>query len=99
MIEPYLDRFIAYLQDAMFFEAHEALEEFWFPRRFNNSDEVKIARAFINASVSFELYKRNRLEASKRVWLNYVKYQDLIAKYPQYTSITTSILKVKEALF
>lgn len=94
----YLDRFIAYLEDALFFEAHEVLEEFWFPRRFEDSDEIKIARAFINASVSFELHKRGKIEASKRVWLNYTKYQDLIAKHPIYTDTAILIAKIKDKL-
>jgi len=61
-----------------FFEAHEALEEFWFPRRKDKSKEVLIVKGFINAAVSFELKKRGREEKSKKVWQVYLKFSQLI---------------------
>ena len=61
-----------------FFEAHEVLEEFWFPRRKDKSKEVLIVKGFINAAVSFELKKRGREENSKKVWQVYLKFNQLI---------------------
>lgn len=61
-----------------FFEAHEALEEFWFPRRKAKSNEVLIVKGFINAAVSFELKKRGREENSKKIWKVYLKFSQLI---------------------
>ena len=61
-----------------FFEAHEVLEEFWFPRRKDKSKEVLIVKGFINAAVSFELKKRGREENSKKVWQVYLKFSQLI---------------------
>lgn len=61
-----------------FFEAHEVLEEFWFPRRKDKTREVLIVKGFINAAVSFELKKRSREQNSKKVWQVYLKFSQLI---------------------
>ena len=66
------------IQEHKFFEAHEALEEFWFPRRKDKTKEVLIVKGFINAAVSFELKKRGRVENSKKVWQVYIKFSKLI---------------------
>lgn len=68
------------LEEQRFYDAHEALEKVWFPRRFEDSDEVRLLKGFINASVSFELIKRGKVEQSKKVWMNYLKYRQLIFK-------------------
>ncbi len=61
-----------------FFKAHEALEEYWFPRRKTKSREVLIVKGFINAAVAFELKKRGRLERALKVWETYLKFSKLI---------------------
>jgi len=61
-----------------FFEAHEVLEEFWFPRRKEKSLEVLIAKGFINAAVAFELKRRGRDKNAKRVFKTYIKFSKLI---------------------
>ena len=68
------------LNEKRFYAAHEILEEAWFPRRFEKLHEVKLLKGFINASVSFELHKRGKTEQSKRVWMNYLKYRQLLFK-------------------
>ncbi|MEA3228789.1 MAG: DUF309 domain-containing protein, partial [Campylobacterota bacterium] len=68
------------LDENRFYDAHEMIEELWFPRRFEDDDEMNLLKGFINASVSFELYKRGRKDASKRVWKNYLKYRPLLYK-------------------
>ena len=73
-------KFVKCLEEERFYDAHEALEEAWFPRRFEDSNEVKLLKGFINASVSFELYKKGRLAQSKKVWMNYLKYRQLLFK-------------------
>ena len=75
-----IEEFKQCLDAEEFYDAHEALEEVWFPRRFENSDEVRLLKGFINASVSFELRKRGREKQSKKVWLNYLKYRQLLFK-------------------
>ena len=69
-----LETFVKCLLEERFYEAHEVLEHFWFPRRFEDNDEVRLLKGFINAAVSFELLKRGRIGPSERVWNNYRKY-------------------------
>ncbi|MBL0709354.1 MAG: DUF309 domain-containing protein [Sulfurimonas sp.] len=80
MLTDCLDNFIECLEQHRYFDAHEALEVIWFPRRFEDDNEMKLLKGFINAAVSFELKKRGREEASKRVWKNYLKYKKLLTK-------------------
>jgi len=75
-----LDSFIKSLHDQRFYDAHEDLEKVWFPRRFEDNNEMKLLKGFINASVSFELIKKGRLESSNKVWKNYLKYRQLLYK-------------------
>lgn len=78
--EKQLDSFIKNLLSENFYDAHEDLEVLWYERRFEESDEVKLLKGFINASVSFELRKKGKIEASQKVWNNYLKYRDLVNK-------------------
>ena len=75
-----LDEFILCLDERRYYDAHEALEEIWFPRRFEDSDEIKLLKGFINASVSFELRKQDKVQQGKKVWKNYLKYRPLLYK-------------------
>lgn len=70
--------YITCLNERRFYDAHEALEAIWFPRRFEADNEVKLLKGFINAAVSFELIKRGRVQASQKVWQNYLKYKPLL---------------------
>lgn len=76
--ERLLDQFIREISEEQFYDAHESLEAIWFPRRFEDDDEIKLIKGFINAAVSFELIKRGKYESSKRVWKNYLKYRPLL---------------------
>lgn len=77
----YLDRFVLCLDEERFYDAHEALEEVWFPRRFEDHVEVKLIKGFINAAVSFELTKLGRPNPATRVWGNYEKYRPLLTAF------------------
>ena len=68
------------LDEKRFYDAHEILEEVWFPKRFEDNNEVKLLKGFINAAVSFELFQKGRHEASKKIWRNYLKYRQLLFK-------------------
>jgi len=68
------------IKESRFYDAHEVLEELWFPRRFEDDNEVKLLKGFINAAVSFELMKRGRTKQREKVWANYLKYRQLIFK-------------------
>ncbi len=73
-----LDEFVVCINETRYYDAHEALEEIWFPRRFEDNKEMKLLKGFINAAVSFELIKRGRPLSSDRVWKNYEKYRVLL---------------------
>lgn len=75
-----IQEFIICLNEERYYDAHEALEEVWFPRRFEDVAEIKLLKGFINASVSFELLKRGKEKQSKKVWANYLKYRPYIFK-------------------
>ena len=83
----HLDRFVDYLNEERFYDAHEALEEVWFPRRFEKDQETLLLKGFINAAVSFELTKRGRPNPATRAWQNYEKYRPLV---DVFTSINTN---------
>jgi len=72
--------FLHALDQELFFEAHEVLEEAWYPKRFENCNEVKLLKGFINAAVSFELIKRGRSTQSKTPWKTYLKYRQFLFK-------------------
>jgi len=75
-----LEEFILCLNEERFYDAHEALEAIWFPRRFEDDAEVKLLKGFINASVCFELIKKQRFTSAPKVWNNYLKYRPLLYK-------------------
>ena len=75
-----IEKFILCLDKERYYDAHEVLEEVWFPRRFEESNEIKLLKGFINAAVSFELLKRGREDPSRQVWKNYLKYRALLYK-------------------
>jgi len=79
--ERLINQFILYINETKYYEAHEALEEIWFPRRFEDNVEMKLIKGFINAAVSFELIKRGRPESSERVWKNFEKYIVLLGTF------------------
>ena len=91
-----IESFLHLLQQKRFFDAHEILEEVWFPRRFEKNNEVKLLKGFINASVSFELAKRGKMKQSAKVWRNYLKYRSLLYKTasPHYNLYHKTVRKI-----
>ena len=75
-----LNEFSLCIDEKRYYDAHEALEEIWYPRRFEEDSEVKLLKGFINAAVSFELIKRSRENPSKKAWRNYLKYRPQLYK-------------------
>jgi hypothetical protein len=75
-----IQEYIFCLNEERYFEAHEVFESFWFPRRHEDDNEIKVIKGFINAAVSFELIKRRRIPQSQKVWKTYLKYKKLISK-------------------
>lgn len=77
MNSDFLDEFMQCLDEKRFYEAHDALEHIWFPRRFEKSDETNLLKGYINAAVSFELIKRGRKDSAQKAYNVYLKYKDL----------------------
>lgn len=69
-----IEKFKELINQKEFYKAHESLEELWFPIRKNKDDYSLILKGFINASVSMELYKREKKVQSKKIYLVYKKY-------------------------
>lgn len=98
-----VDEFSKAIDQGCYFEAHEILDKMWFENRFEDSKEVKLLKGFINGCVSFELHKRGRIEASKKVWRTYLKYRQLLFKTGSkniklYYDIFLKIEKTKKGL-
>jgi len=72
--------FMELLRQGRFYEAHEALEELWFPRRRERSAEALALKGFINAAVALELCRLGREANARRVWKTYLKYRPLIRR-------------------
>jgi len=62
------------IDDKLYYEAHEVLEALWFPIRKSKNDYSLVLKGFINAAVSLELFKRNKIEQSKKIHSVYNKY-------------------------
>ena len=72
------DAFALSIREERYYDAHEDLERIWYPRRFEEGDEVRLWKGFINAAVSFELLKRGRSKPSEVAWATYLKYCPLL---------------------
>lgn len=72
------EAFVLSIREDRYYDAHEDFERLWYPRRFEDDDEVKLWKGFINAAVCFELIIRGRKEASERAWQTYLKYSLLL---------------------
>lgn len=68
------------IKEEKFYDAHEVLEDVWFPQRKEKTPQVLVLKGFINASVALELKRLRRDENAKKVWQNYLKYRPLIKK-------------------
>lgn len=90
------EAFLLSIEEEHFYAAHEDLEAIWFPNRFEDNDEVKLWKGFINAAVCFELIRKGRPKASETAWKTYQKYQLLLGTfetkhYEIYVKIDTLI--------
>lgn len=72
------EAFVVSLKEERYYDAHEDLEAIWFLRRFEEEDEVKLWKGFINAAVCFELIKKGRPKPSETAWKTYLKYRPLL---------------------
>ena len=75
-----LQEYTLCINEKRYYDAHEAIEALWFPRRFEECNELKLLKGFINAAVSFELIKRQREKPSQKAWATYLKYRPMLYK-------------------
>lgn len=77
-----IDRFIYALEQGLYIEAHELLEEEW--KEFKKSGQKEKAKALqglINGATALALYFiKNRPHAYKKVWPVFEKYKHLLEK-------------------
>jgi hypothetical protein len=76
-----IDNYVLSIQNHQYYEAHEFLEEWWFPKRHTKTPEVLFVKGLINCAVSFELHKKQRFTNANIVWQNYLKYKPLISDF------------------
>jgi hypothetical protein len=62
------------IEEQKYYEAHEILEEVWFPIRKTKTNCSLVLKGFINGAVSLELHKRDKHLQSKNVYQTYKKY-------------------------
>lgn len=98
------DAFSLSINEGRYYDAHEDLEPLWYPRRFEEDDEVRLWKGFINAAVSFELFKRGRTKPSETAWATYIKYRGLLEgvdndRYPIYVKITHLLEQKRSNLY
>ncbi|MCX6061117.1 MAG: DUF309 domain-containing protein [Campylobacterales bacterium] len=72
------EAFALSIEEKRYYDAHEDMEALWFPRRFEDDDEVKLWKGFINAAVCFELIQKGRPKPSEIAWNTYLKYRLLL---------------------
>jgi len=72
------EAFLLSIKEERYYDAHEDLEVLWFPRRFEDDNEVKLWKGFINAAVCFELIQKGRPKPSEIAWRTYLKYLPLL---------------------
>ncbi len=75
------EAFVISLHEGRYYDAHEDLEAIWFPMRFEDDDEVRLWKGFINAAVCFELIRKGRSDPAKKAWGNYQKYLPLLGAF------------------
>jgi hypothetical protein len=88
--------YLKQLNKKEFYEAHETIEEVWFPIRFNkNNLKVKIFKGLINAAVSFRLIQLDKVKQSKRPFNTFLKYSKYINKKDKYMKFINKLIVKK----
>lgn len=94
-----LEKIILLLNKDEFLESHDIFEELWRKYKNNESSRIEsfILKAFVNASVSFELYKMNKFKHSQNLWNTYRKYEYLIEEINSINSVNYQ--KIKKIIY
>ncbi|RXJ80735.1 DUF309 domain-containing protein [Arcobacter sp. F2176] len=74
-----IDGFIKAVKEEKFVEAHELLEEEWrYYKRIEEKSKAKAVQGLINGATALALYRKKRVDAYKRVWEVFKKYNYLL---------------------
>ena len=79
-LEDALLSYLEMMEREAFFEAHEVLEDVWYPMRKRRGDLANLLKGLINAAVAFEHLKRSRpgaTERARKVMRSYDRYAPL----------------------
>lgn len=94
--------FINSLNETRYYDAHEILEDLWYPVRFNKNAEVFLLKGLINASVAFELYKKGRAHKAHIPWKAFLKYSNYLQAVsysnPHYRTLDQHIWQINATL-
>lgn len=75
-----LKHYLALMDAAEYYDAHEVLEEAWHPLRLGKDPLANLAKGLINAAVSFEHIKRHRenyAAKARKVMVSYERHKHL----------------------
>ena len=79
-LEGALIAYLGMIERGEYFEAHEVLEDVWYPMRKSRDDLANLLKGLINAAVAFEHIKRKKPgaeERARRVIRSYDRYAPL----------------------
>ena len=99
-LEKTLEIYINLLEQRLYFEAHEVLEETWHPLRKANHPLKNFIKGLINASIAFEHIKRDRPKSkdrAKRVIISYERYKNLAIEHPTVIETIEKIENIKKS--
>ncbi len=94
-----LEKIILFLENDDFIKSHDLFEELW--RKYKDNENTRkesfILKAFVNGSVTIELFKMQRYEHSLNVWNTYKKYEYLIDEIESINS--ENYKKIKKIIY
>ena len=97
-LEGALKQYVALLNEAAYFDAHEVLEEAWHPLRLKKDPLANLLKGLINGAVAFEHLKRNRnnaKEKARRVMASYERHRGLCTEEIRYAVLfQTACMKI-----
>jgi len=65
-LENVLEEYLTLLNNHLYFEAHEILEEAWHPLRKENHPLKNLVKGLINGAICFEHLKRNKSDSKRK---------------------------------
>jgi len=74
-----INSFIIAVEKENFVEAHELLEDEWKDyKKAGEKNKAKAVQGLINGATSLALFRKNRIDAYKKIWKVFEKYENLI---------------------